>query len=190
MTNAAPAKLQIPCSHRCILISSFVLLLKANLYSGWIASGQQIASGGRRGCRALCHRWTASDEFSPRLENDHPYDTVSRLRRFQPSETTKCLGVGCLSGTAAAGGTTAPVAPGEVTSAALAAGAVAVEAATAALGTSTAAAVAAATVGVGLGSALLDDDLLAVDDMRVRVQGGVVTLGGLVLDEGAVLPNC
>lgn len=95
-----------------------------------------------------------------------------------------------MSGAAAAGSTTAPVAPGEVTPAALAAGAVAVETATAALGASTAAAVAGATVGVGLGPALLDDDLLAVDDMRVRVQGGVVALGGLVLDEGAVLADC
>lgn len=101
------------------------------------------------------------------------------------------LGVGSL-GTAAATRSTSTavlsrkVAPG----AALSAGAVAIETTTAALGASTATtAVVATAVGSRLRTTLLDDDLLAVDHMGVRVQSSIVSLGSLILDKSAVLGN-
>lgn len=47
--------------------------------------------------------------------------------------------------------------------------------------------VVATSIGVGLGPALLDDDGLAVDHVRVRGNRGIVACLCLELDEGAVL---
>ena len=61
----------------------------------------------------------------------------------------------------------------------------AIEATTATL--TTAGAVVGATVGRGLGAALLNNDVLAIDDVRVGGESSVVAFNGLILDKGAVL---
>lgn len=100
------------------------------------------------------------------------------------------LGVGSLGTAAATRSTSTAVLSREVApGAALSAGAVAIETTTAALSASTATAVVTTAVGSRLGTTLLDDDLLAVDHMGVRVQSSVVSLGSLVLDKSAVLDN-
>lgn len=100
------------------------------------------------------------------------------------------LGVSSLGTTTAARSPSAAVLAREVTpGVALPAGAVAIKAAAAALAAAATTAVVATAVGSRLGSALLDNDLLAVDDVGVRVQSHIIALGSLVLDKGAVLDN-
>lgn len=99
------------------------------------------------------------------------------------------LGIVRLRAAASAGDTTtATVLARVVTTRALTAAALAVEATTSAARRITSArSVVAAAVGSRLGAARLHDDVLAVDNMGVGGDGGLVTLDGFVLDERAVL---
>lgn len=101
-----------------------------------------------------------------------------------------------LGGTAATdtAATTGLTTAGEVTAgASLATGAVPLESATAAAATSgvtTGGRVVAATVGGSLGAAGLNDNVLAVDGVRVGGGGSLVASDSSELDEGAVLAHC
>ena len=103
------------------------------------------------------------------------------------------LSVGSLrgaTGTATGHATAATTLATEVASATLGAGATTIEASAATAAShvaSTTRVVAGATVGTGLGPAGLNHDALAVNDMRVGSNGGLVACRRAKLDEGAAL---
>jgi hypothetical protein len=93
-----------------------------------------------------------------------------------------------LGGTpAAAGATTAAPSLAEATAAALAARASGLVSAAPTASTPAGSAVVGAAVSVGLRAALSDEELLAVEVVRVRGNSGGVAGGGLELDEGTAL---
>lgn len=115
-----------------------------------------------------------------------PLSGLTSDARPNSSRRVWYLGVGSLSTTAATGGATSPALATEApTGVALTTRSAAIEATTATL--TTARAVVGATVGRGLGSALLNNDVLAIDDVRVGGESSVVAFNSLILDKGAVL---